>query len=148
MSMIMNNAFVNKNLYKIFLSFVKYVPNILSITKIITLILNYFNIHLFCLTCFGGTSIIMLILLYLISFLFKFCGLYRLSLNYVTLITAISIFDWYIGIPIPMDMTWRLYGIISGVFITSWIIIWYKNRKNPKIDHIKQLCDSYSDCGC
>lgn len=144
----MNNAFVNKNLYKIFLSFVKYIPNILAITKILTLILNYCNIHLFCLTCFGGTSIIMLILLYLISFLFKFCGLYRLSLNYVTLVTAISIFDWYIGIPIPIDMTWRLYGIISGVFITSWVIIWYKNRKNPKIDHIKQLCDTYSDCNC
>lgn len=144
----MNNAFVNKNLYKIFLSFVKYIPNILAITKILTLILNYCNIHLFCLTCFGGTSIIMLILLYLISFLFKFCGLYRLSLNYVTLVTAISIFDWYIGIPIPIDMTWRLYGIISGVFITSWVIIWYKNRKNPKIDHIKQLCDSYADCNC
>lgn len=144
----MNNAFVNKNLYKIFLSFVKYIPNILAITKILTLILNYCNIHLFCLTCFGGTSIIMLILLYLISFLFKFCGLYRLSLNYVTLVTAISIFDWYMGIPIPIDMTWRLYGIISGVFITSWVIIWYKNRKNPKIDHIKQLCDSYADCNC
>ena len=144
----MNNAFVNKNLYKIFLSFVKYIPNILAITKILTLILNYCNIHLFCLTCFGGTSIIMLILLYLISFLFKFCGLYRLSLNYVILVTAISIFDWYIGIPIPIDMTWRLYGIISGVFITSWVIIWYKNRKNPKIDHIKQLCDSYADCNC
>ena len=144
----MNNAFVNKNLYKIFLSFVKYIPNILAITKILTLILNYCNIHLFCLTCVGGTSIIMLILLYLISFLFKFCGLYRLSLNYVTLVTAISIFDWYIGIPIPIDMTWRLYGIISGVFITSWVIIWYKNRKNPKIDHIKQLCDSYADCNC
>ena len=144
----MNNAFVDKNLYKIFLSFVKFVPNLLAIFKILTLILNYFKLDTFCLTCFGGTSLLMLILLYLISFLFKFCGLYRLSLNYVSLITALSIFDWYIGIPASMETIWRIYGIISGAFMTSWIVIWYKNRKNPKIDHIKQLCDTYSDCNC
>lgn len=144
----MINAFMNKNLYKLFLSFVKFVPSILAFNKIITLALNYFKVNAFFATCFGGTSIIMIVLLYLISFLFKFCGLYRLSLNYVTLVTAISIFDWYIGIPISMDMTWRLYAIISGVFIITWIIIWYKNRHNKKIDHIKQLCDSYTDCNC
>jgi hypothetical protein len=47
-----------------------------------------------------------------------------------------------------METIWRIYAIITGAFMTSWIIIWYKNRNNPKIDHIKQLCDSYSDCNC
>ena len=139
---------MNKNLYKIFLIVVKFIPNILALTKIANLILNYFKINSFITTCFGGTSIIFLILLYLISYLFKFCGIYRLSLNYVTLITALSIFDWYIGIPASMEIIWRIYAIITGVFMTSWIIIWYKNRNNPKIDHIKQLCDTYSDCNC
>ena len=99
-------------------------------------------------TCVGGTSIITLVLLYLISYIFKFCGIYRLSLHYVCLIYLMTLFDWYIGIPASMETIWRIYAIITGVFMTSWIIIWYKNRNNPKIDHIKQLCDSYSDCGC
>lgn len=102
----------------------------------------------FALTCIGGTSIITLIILYLISYIFKFCGTHRMSLHYVTLVTVISILDYYIGLPINNENLFRLYGIITGAFMTSWIIIWYKNRKNPKIDHIKQLCDSYSDCGC
>lgn len=144
----MNDSLVPKNLYKIFLSLVKFIPNFLAIIKIITLILHSFNRTSFVLTCMGGTSVTFLILLYLISYIFKFCGIYRLSLNYVTLVTALSIFDWYIGIPINKDAVWRMYSIITGVFMTSWIIIWYTHRNNPKIDHIKQLCDKYADCGC
>lgn len=48
----------NKNLYKIFLSIVKYIPTILAIFKIIGLSLNYFKITSFACTCIGGTSII------------------------------------------------------------------------------------------
>lgn len=143
-----NEISVNKSLYKIFLGLVKVIPNILAVLKIITLILNYYKLPTFIFTCVGGTSIITLILLYLISFIFRFCGIYRLSLNYVSLITALSIFDWYIGIPASIKTIWRIYATITGIFMTSWIIIWYKNRKNPKIDYIKQLCDKYADCEC
>lgn len=144
----MNNVLPSKNIYKTFLSLIKIIPNILAIGKILGLVLMYLKYSTFALTCFSGTSIIFLILLYLISYVFRFCGIYRLSLNYVSLITALSIFDWYIGIPVSIKTIWRIYTIITGAFITSWIIIWYKNRNNPKIDHIKQLCDKYADCGC
>ena len=144
----MNGSLVTKNLYKIFLSLVKFIPNFLAIIKIITLILHSFNKTSFVLTCIGGTSVTLLVLLYLISYIFKFCGIYRLSLNYVTLVTVLSIYDWYIGLPISQSAVWRMYSIITGVFMTSWIIIWYTHRHNPKIDHIKQLCDKYADCGC
>ena len=146
--MIMNNALVNKNLYKIFLSVVKFIPNILAIIKILSLVLNYFKVTTFALTCIGGTSIITIIILYLISYIFKFCGTHRMSLHYVTLIHLLTIVDYYIGIPLSLDGIYHLYSIITGVFMISWIIIWYKNKNNPKIDHIKQLCDQYSDCGC
>jgi hypothetical protein len=138
----------NKNLYKVFLSIVKYIPNVLALCKIVGLFLNFLKIKSFLLTCFGGTSLLFLVLLYLISYIFRFCGTYRLSLHYVTLIHIITMVDYYIGIPLSLEGIYTLYTIVSGVFITSWIIIWYKNKNNPKIDHIKQLCDSYSDCGC
>ena len=143
-----NETLVSKNLYKIFLWFVKILPNLLAVLKIITLIFNYYELPTFVFTCVGGTSIVMLFLLYLISYIFKFCGLYRLSLNYVSLITVTSIFDWYIGIPISVEAMWRMYSAFTGVFIVLWVIVWYKNRNNPKIDYIKQLCDKYTDCGC
>lgn len=136
------NTIGSKNFYKLFISIIKYIPNILAITKIIGLILNYIGVTSFFLTCFGGTSIILLVILYLISFIFRFCGLYRLSLNYVTVITLLSIFDWYIGIPLTNECLYYLYTIVSGVFITLWVWFFYKNRNNPKVDHLKQLCDN------
>lgn len=144
----MGNVYVNKNLYKVFISTIKFIPNFLAVTKILGLFLSHIGIQSFLVTCIGGTSIAFLVLLYLISYVFKFCSLYRLSLNYVTLITGLSIIDWYIGIPISTEAIWELYTIISGVFMTLWIIIWYRNRKNPKVDHIKRLCDNYADCNC
>ena len=144
----MSNATVNKTYYKIFLSYIKYVPNLLAIIQILCLILNYLKVTSFAVTCIGGTSIIFILLLYGISYVFQFCGTHRLSLHYVSVITGLTIFDWYIGIPLNVEALYTLYAIITGAFMTSWIIIWYKNRNNPKIDHIKQLSDSYSDCGC
>lgn len=139
---------INKELYKIFLIIIKFIPNILALTKVISLILSYCKITSFVLTCTFGTSIIFIILLYLISIIFRFCGTHRLSLHYVTLITGLSIIDYYIGLPLSNVSLYYLYSIITGIFITLWIYIWYKNRNNPKIDYIKQLCDNYTDCDC
>lgn len=139
---------INKNLYKIFLIIIKFIPNMLAGMKIIGLVLSYFKISSFILTCSFGTSIIFIIILYLISIIFKFCGTHRLSLHYVSLITVLSIIDYYIGLPLSNMCLYYLYSIITGIFITLWIYIWYKNRNNPKIDYIKQLCDNYTDCGC
>jgi hypothetical protein len=144
----MSNATVNKTYYKIFLSYIKYVPNLLAIIQILCLILSYLKVTSFALTCIGGTSIIFILLLYGISYVFQFCGTHRLSIHYIATITGLTIFDWYVGIPLNVEALYTLYAIITGAFITSWIIIWYKNRKNSKIDHIKQLCDTYSDCNC
>ena len=140
------NITLSKDLYKIFIIFIKYVPNILALLKIIGLVLSYFNISSFFLTCFGGTSQILIVILYLISFIFRFCGLYRLSLNYITTITIITIIDYYIGIPIDNNAIYLIYESITGVFISLWIWIFYKNRKNPKVDHIKSLCERYICC--
>ena len=140
------NITLSKDLYKIFIIIIKYVPNILALLKIMGLILSYFNISSFFLTCFGGTSMILILILYLISFIFRFCGLYRLSLNYVTIITIITIIDYYIGIPIDNNAMYLIYESITGVFISLWVWIFYKNRRNPKVDHIKSLCERYVCC--
>lgn len=142
----MVNTSLNKNLYKIFLQFIKIIPNVLALFKIISLILNYMRIYPFALTCISGTSLIFLLLLYLISYVFQFCGTHRVSLNYVTTITLVTIIDFYIGIPVKVDTLYRLYAIITGVFMITWIIVWYINKDNPTIDHAKQFCEKYVIC--
>ena len=142
----MGSLVENKYLYKIFLIIIKYIPMVLALCKLITLITNYFKLHIFAITCVGGTSIIFLLVLYLISYIFKFCLTHRLPLYYTTLITIMTMMDYFVGIPIDVFVLFRLYMIISGMFIITWILVWFVNRKNPKIDHIKQLCESYANC--
>ena len=142
----MSSIVENKNLYKIFLIVIKYIPTFLAILKLATLIANYLKVRLFILTCLGGTSIIMLLVLYLISYIFKFCLTHRLPLHYVTTVSVLTMLDYYLGSSISALTSYRVYLMLSGIFITAWIIVWFVNRKNPKIDHIKQLCESYAEC--
>lgn len=142
----MSSIVENKNLYKIFLIVIKYIPTVLAILKLATLITNYLKIRVFILTCLGGTSIIMLLVLYLISYIFKFCLTHRLPLHYVTIVSILTMLDYYLGSSISALTSYRVYLILSGIFITAWIIVWFVNRKNPKVDHIKQLCESYAKC--
>lgn len=142
----MSSIVENKNLYKIFLIVIKYIPTVLAILKLATLIANYLKVRLFIFTCLGGTSIIMLLVLYLISYIFKFCLTHRLPLHYVTTVSVLTMLDYYLGSSISALTSYRVYLMLSGIFITAWIIVWFVNRKNPKVDHIKQLCESYCDC--
>ena len=142
----MSSIVENKNLYKIFLIVIKYIPTVLAICKVITLITQYFKFRIFILTCIGGTSLIMLLLLYLISYIFKFCLTHRLPLHYVTTVSVLTMLDYYLGLSIAALTSYRVYLILSGIFIITWILVWFVNRKNPKIDHIKQLCESYAKC--
>ena len=144
----MTDILRNKNVYKIFLSLIKYVPTLLAILQIVSLCLSYAGITSFLVTCLSGTSIVFLILLYLIAEVFRFCGLYKISLNYVSIVTLLTILDWYFKFPLDVADRYLMYALITGVFIVTWIIYWYTHRNNPKVDHIKRLCDNYTDCKC
>ena len=123
----MSNAFVDKNLYKIFLIIIKFIPNILAVIKMCSLILNYCKITTFTLTCLGGTSIITLLVLYLISYVFKFCGIHRISLHYVSLIYVITVIDYYIGIP-----------IVDAGMVTLQLALFFIAIVVALITHLKQ----------
>lgn len=142
----MNEVAISKNLYKIFLAAVKFTPITLIILQLIGTILNYFGITSLILNCVGGTSIIFIILLYLISYVFKFCYLYRIPLHYMTVIIVIKLSDAFINLPINSITLYRIYAVITGLFIVTFIYYMYKNRKSKKVDYIKELCQRYCDC--
>lgn len=133
----------NKTLYKIFLIVVKYIPITLFIIQMIGIALNYIGIVLAVIPCVGGVSIIFVALLWLISYVFKFCYLYRLPLWYLTAILILTMIDSFIGIPISTEMMYRLYGFIGGSFILTFIAYAYKNRNKP-LDYIKEICDKFN----
>lgn len=138
-----NKTVGSKNLYKIFLSVVKYLPITLALFQLSGIILNLMGIVLPIITCIGGASILFLLLLWIISYVFRFCYLYRIPLWYVTIITTLVIIDSFIGLPITTLTLFRLHGFIAGSFIIVFIIYTYKNRNNPNIDYISDLCRRY-----
>ena len=87
----MNNKILrNKNLYKIFISIIKYIPMILSIIFAIATLLNYMNISSLFLSYLGGSSILFIIILFLIAEIFKYCWMYKIPLWYLTVIVILN----------------------------------------------------------
>lgn len=137
----------NKNLYKLTAIFVKYSPTVLALLQITMTILNYAGISAFMLSFIGGSSLMFLGLLYLLSYLFQYCYLYRIPIGYCliinvlvmlrtgNLLTNIELLDFY-----------RILMIVAGIFISIFVYFMYKNRKNPKVGGIKSFCEKYCDC--
>lgn len=89
---------VNKNLYKIFLVLLKYTPITLAINDVLHSILSYYEVKCYFLSSLGGVSIFYLITLYILSYVFRFCYLYRIPLYYITMTNIIATYDVYKGI--------------------------------------------------
>lgn len=139
----MLNPSISKYLYKTFLIVTKYIPIILALVFVTTLIFNYLGKTVPILAYFGGVSFVFIGLLYLMSFVFQFCHLYRIPLHYVTIGNSIGIADTWLHFPISAMGMYRIYFTLTGIMVVAYIWFMYKNRNNPKIDHIKQLCDNY-----
>lgn len=144
----MRSTNIDKNLYKIFLALVKYIPITIALIFTTHQILMYLKILNPMLMYIGGTSFVFIVLLYILSFVFKFCSLYRIPLHYVTIGNTIGVLDTFLKFPISNLSMFRLYFILFGIMLIIYIWLMYKNRNNPKVDPIKQLCETYCDCNC
>lgn len=138
---------LDKEIYKLFLGVIKYIPITLAVIQTACIVCQYFNISVAILSCIGGTPLIFIGILYAISYIFRYCYLYRMPLYYVTLITGMAILDALIGFPVGTITLYRIYFFIAGIFIITYISYIYKNRNKPnKVDYIKQLCERYCNC--
>lgn len=135
----------DRKLYKILLAIIKYVPMIMAVLFIIGTLFNIFGMPALIISCIGGTSIITLILLYLLSYVFRFCYLYRLPLHYITLSNTLLILHELEFIS-SIILTIELLTLVLGVFIIIYVLYWYKNRNKPKVDPIKNFCERYCEC--
>lgn len=136
----------DKYLYKLFISCIKYIPIVLLFITTLGTTLNYFQCNSVIPNLIGGTSIIFILLLYLMSYVFRFCYLYRLPLYFITIIN-IFVTLVKLGIVVISSITlYRIFVILLGLFLIVYIICAYKNRNAPKVDYIKDLCKRYCQC--
>ena len=130
----------SKNLYKIFLILVKYTPMFLALIDILHTTLAYFEINNYFLNYIGGVSLTFLGILYVISYLFQFCYLYRLPLHYITATNVVSLYDSHIGIPITDIQMFRVYLILAGITLVIFV---YKTVENNAKHHKKSTTEVY-----
>lgn len=137
----MNKPTLSKQLYKVFLICLRFTPITLAINFIASLICNYYKIYCFFFLYFGGVSFIFLGLLYLMSWVFQFCHLYRIPLHYVTICNIIGLTDKWTHYAINVLTLYRMYGIITGIALLLYVWFVYKNRDKNTIQHVKHLVD-------
>lgn len=66
---------------------------LLAICCILANILAYYDINVWIINLLGGVSIIPLLFIFLVSYLFKFCTYHRIPLYYIVINLGLSIID-------------------------------------------------------
>ena len=113
---------------KLFVLVSKVLPMVLALCYLLNCIFGYFGWNNIILGYISGISILTVSYLYLVSYLIKLCGYYRMFLHYCVIIDIINIYYYYISIPVSNRNMMFLYG---GVTIISMFIIIYMKLFMP-----------------
>lgn len=97
---------------------------ILAFFHLLNCIFGYFNWNNIILGYISGISILTISYLYLVSYIIKLCGYYRMFLHYCVIIDIINIYDYYIGIPINNKNLMFFY--IGITIVLLFVIIYMK----------------------
>ena len=124
---------LNKKYYKYFLIAIKYLPIFDLILEILYSITAYLVYDGIIFTFIGGFSLSGLCILYMASYVFKYCYLYRISLHTITLVNILALYDSFIRIPLSDLNMLRLYLIILIIGVISFILFKYKDHKKQNI---------------
>lgn len=118
--------------YKLFLLGIKYYPSICILSEIGYSLCEYFRVNSILFTFFGGCTLIGLLLLYVASYVFRFCYLYRLSLHSILLVNVLALYDSFIGIPITDLNMLRVYLVILLIGLLSFIKFKVRDARHNK----------------
>ena len=90
----------SKNLYKLLIVMLKYIPMIISLFYLINTITAFIGIDIPILSTISGMSLLTWIFMYIATIVFNFCSYHRIFLYYILIVDIINITDYYSGIPI------------------------------------------------
>lgn len=123
----------------------KVLPLFLSSIIILHSIIYYmFNIDLRVFSLLGGSSLIVIIYLYLVSWIFNFCFYQKIFLYYLTFVQIITIIDEYFNIPVSDKNYYIVMYTTFGCTIILYAILKVKDNRNTN-KKIKELEDKYNN---
>lgn len=124
---------INPLSYKLSLALIKYMPMILAACDMLNTLFWLFKINCFYLSYIGGISFLTIVLLYLLSYTFKFCFHHRIFIHYLVLNNILSIFDYYNIISIPIIIYLLLIGVTCFIFLYCHVKKLKKDRNESNI---------------
>lgn len=127
------NLAQRKSLYKIFLFFLKLLPFILALCNVVNTIASYFTIELVILTYVSSVGLLPMIFMYLAAYVFRFCIYHRIFLDYTTISTGITIYDYYTGIPVTDAGIMTLQLVLFFIAIVIALIAHIKEKKHDEV---------------
>lgn len=119
---------MNKLLYKLTLQIFKIIPMIYALLSLLNTILSYLDINVDILSYIGSVSLVTLVLLYMISYVFKFCEYHRMFIHYTTVTWVLNIIDLYIGIPVSNFYYLDIQLIIAGISLFIILFLYCKTK--------------------
>ena len=119
--------------YSSFLILLKVIPMLLAMCHVFNVIMAYFNIDLIIMSYIGSVSLLPMIFFYRASYIFKFCAYHRMFLHYIVVNNALTIFDYYVGLPIEDSLLLGLHIGIVGVFLFFILYCYVKCHKGPDV---------------
>ena len=90
----------SKNLYRLLIVMLKYIPMIISLFYLINTITAFIGIDIPILSTISGMTLLTWIFMYIATIVFNFCSYHRMFLYYILIVDIINIIDYYISIPI------------------------------------------------
>ena len=133
--MVMAENYPAKNLHKIVLICIKYLPFVIGILYFLNTVLSYFNIDWYWITLVSGTSLLSILFMLLCSFAFKFCLYHRLPIYYILLNNIINWIDYKYRIPITNKNMFCLYIVITGITVFLMVFVYVKHNKRAVRKH-------------
>lgn len=134
--MVVEERLKSKFLYKLEIVGIKYIPIIIAVLYFLNTILDAFGIYQDIISHLTGISLLPWCFLLLSSFVFKFCVYHRIPLYYIAVNHIIALIDYYIDIPLNLEIWIVGHMLIAFVFILWAIVEHQKEKKN--VEHTKE----------
>lgn len=120
---------LRKNNYKLLLVILKIIPMVTALCYLANTVCSYFYIDAPIFSMLGGMSLFPWLFILLAAFVFKFCIYHRMFLYYVLVSDLVSIYDFYIGIPVSDIDTSLIQFSIAGIFLFLILYFYVKYHK-------------------
>jgi len=129
---VMEEEFLGKSKYKLFLLFTKYTPHLICLAYIIYTILGFIGIESIAIGYLFSITLFPWLYMFLTSLVFKFCYVHRLPLYYILVNEIITTTDYYLNIPVSDLTLLGIHLIIIGVLIMGYTNYYLYKKKHAE----------------